>query len=236
VITEVPSGWEQPQAEVLTRAKGKSLEALRCGGLHPAPPRLARFYDEKTDYAGASFAQLPLIDPMAFTVSDVLATTLLSVRIGARAVRAILYDGPARVALLGKLAAVPDKGLSSAGAADLFAMAELYEEVKRTLSAETVRNPNAWVTASKLCARKRPGLFPVRDRVVCDYLNLSNFSNYQTDWQVFRALIGDRDIIEAIDTAANATTMAASGRQLKMDDSRLRLLDAALWTYAQALS
>ena len=45
-------------------------------------------------------------------------------------------------------------------------MEQLYEAIKQALSANTLKNPNAWVTASKLCARKRPDLFPVRDKEV----------------------------------------------------------------------
>jgi hypothetical protein len=114
-------------------------------------------------------------------------------------------------------------------------MAELYDAVKRALSADTVKNPNAWVTASKLCARKRPDLFPVRDKGVCDHLGLTQFRNYQVDWQVFRSLIGDTDIIAAIDMMGTAIAADAAGRRLQVDHSRLRLLDAAVWTYAISL-
>jgi len=55
------------------------------------------------------------------------------------------------------------------------------------------------------------------------------------DWQVFRSLIGDPDIIAAIDVTSKATAEAAAGRRLQVDQSRLRLLDAAIWTYAMSL-
>jgi hypothetical protein len=88
----------------------------------------------------------------------------------------MLNGGSTRDALLRKLVDIPDCDLASAGIPALTAMVELYEAVKRALSAETVRNPNAWVTASKLCARKRPDLFPVRDREVCHYLTTNTAS------------------------------------------------------------
>jgi hypothetical protein len=91
------------------------------------------------------------------------------------------------------------------------------------------------VTASKLCARKRPDLFPARDREVCGYLGLAQLRNYQVDWQVFRNLMGDPDIVAAIDVAGKAVMAAAAGRRLQVDHSRLRLLDAAIWTYAMSL-
>lgn len=70
----------------------------------------------------------------------------------------------------GKLRDLPDCDLANAGSPALTGMAGLYEAVRQALSADTVKNPNARVTASKLCARKGPDLLPVRDTEVCDYL------------------------------------------------------------------
>jgi len=231
----IPDGWQPPPPGLVVNAKHKAMEALRTDGPHAAQDRLARFYDTDGDYAGASFAQLDPIDPMDITAADLLATTLLSVRIKPSATRRILDGGSTRDTLLRKLHDLPDCDLANAGSPALTAMAGLYEAAKQALSADTVRNPNAWVTASKLCARKRPGLFPVRDKEVCDYLGLTQVRNYQVDWQVFRSLIGDPDIIAAIDVMSKATAAAAAGRRLQADQSRLRLLDAALWTYAMPL-
>jgi Family of unknown function (DUF6308) len=202
--------------------------------LLPSLDRLA-FYDTDGDYAGASFAQLGPIDPMDITPTDLLATTLLSVRIRPGAMRRMLDGGSTRDTLLRKLRDLPDCDLANAGSPALTAMKELYEAVKQALSADTVTKPNAWVTASKLCARKRPDLFPVRDKEVCDYLGLTQLRNYQLDWQVFRSLIGDPDIIAAIDVMSITTAAAAAGRRLRADQSRLRMLDTAIWTYAMSL-
>jgi hypothetical protein len=105
-----------------------------------------------------------------------------------------------RNGLLRKLLEIPDAELGSAGVAELIAMAAFYDQVKRALSADTVRNPDARVTASKLCARKRPNLLPVRDRLVCGHLGLAALQNYQVDWQIFRSLMRDHDIVATIDT------------------------------------
>lgn len=231
----VPDGWQLPPPRLVANAKQKVMDALRTDGPHAAQGRLARFYDTDGDYAGASFAQLGPIDRMDITPTDVLATTLLSVRIGPAATRRLLGDGSTRDAVLRKLRDLPNCDLASAGIPELTAMAELYEAVKRALSADTVRNPNAWVTASKLCARKRPDLFPVRDKEVCDYLSLTPLRNYQVDWQVFRSLISDSDINAAIDVVGKATVAVANQRRLQADQSRLRLLDAAVWTFAMSL-
>jgi hypothetical protein len=138
---------------------------------------------------------------------------LLSVRIGPGATRRMLDDGTARDTLLRKLRDIPDCDLANAVSPALRAMEGLYGAVKRALSPETVKNPNAWVTASKLCARKRPDLFPARDKEVCDSRPYP-VKNYQVDWQTFRSLIGDPDIIAAIDVMAKATAAAAAERRL----------------------
>ena len=230
----LPDGWQLPPPDLVGSTKYKALEALRTDRAHAAPERLVLFYDTDGEYAGASFTQLGPIDPVDITPADLLATTLLSVRIGPGATRRLLNDGSARDTLLRKLRDIPDGDLASARSPALTAMAGLCGVVKRALSAEeSVRNPNAWVTASKLCARKRPDLFPVRDKEVCDYLGFPSLE-FQVDWQIFRSLIGDPDIIAAIDVMARATAAAAAGRRLQVEQSRLRLLDAALWTYAMS--
>ena len=231
----IPDGWQPLPPDLAADAKQKAMEALRTDGPHAAQHRLARFYDIDGDYAGTSFTLLGPIDTMDIGPTDLLAVTLLSVRIRPGAARRILDRGNTRDTLLRKLRDLPDCDLANAGSATLTAMEALYEAVKQALSADTVKNPNAWVTASKLCARKRPDLFPVRDTEVCDYLGLTPWRNYQVDWQIFRSLIGDPDVIAAIDVMSKATVAAAAGRRLEADQSHLRLLDAAIWTYAMSL-
>jgi Family of unknown function (DUF6308) len=146
----IPDGWQSPPPDLVMDAKQKAMEALRADGPQAAQHRLARFYDTDGDYAGASFALLGPIDPMDITPADLLATTLLSVRIRPGAARRMLARGDIRDTLLRKLRDLPDCDLANAGSPGLTAMEGLYEAVKQALSADTVRNPNAWVTASKL--------------------------------------------------------------------------------------
>ena len=72
----------------------------------------------------------------------------------------------------------------------------------------------------------------MRDRKVSAYLGLTRNNSYRIAWQVFRHLIGDRDVIAAIDALSDATLADGQGTRLRLDDSRLRLLDAAIWTDA----
>ncbi|MBC7631269.1 MAG: hypothetical protein H7290_07330 [Flavobacterium sp.] len=111
------------------------------------------------------------------------------------------------------------------------AMEEFYRAVKTGLSSSAARRPNPWVTASKLCARKRPSLFPVRDRNVCSHLGILELDDFRADWQVFRALVQDPEVGAAIDLLPERTREVGVGRLMALDISRLRLMDAALWTY-----
>ena len=228
---QVPDGWESIPAGALAHAKTHALIALDTGGDRPVGTRLVEYYDRDGNYAGATFAELGPNDPDDLTATDLHAVSLLSVTVGPGATRRFLGSGPVRSALLARLAEVPQAELHVAGPTDLAAMAAFYDEVKMHLAEPTTESSDRWVTASKICARKRPHLFPVRDRVVRDLLGLTKFDSYKVDWQVFRALIGDRDIIVACDAAIAAAHHAAEGRRLDVDRDRLRVLDAALWTY-----
>jgi Family of unknown function (DUF6308) len=109
-------------------------------------------------------------------------------------------------------------------------MERLYLQVKPALSRSEVHDKNAWVTASKLCARKRPDLFPVRDRIVCEYLGLLKNGNYQVDWQVFRYLISQRDVRDAIDVLVDQALRLPGvqlGLVLQQDLGRSLLLEAS---------
>ena len=228
--TEIPTGWPEIPPNLREQVTGQALKALRLDGERPAQDRLRFYYDVDGDYAGASFAQLAPIEPDNINATDLHATRLLSVPIGPGATRRFLDEGAARTEVLDALRAIPDKDLLVTDPATLEAMESFYLAVKTNLSAASTRHPDAWVTASKLCARKRPELFPVRDRKVSAYLGLTRNNSYQIAWQVFRHLIGHRDVITAIDALSDATLAGAHGTRLRLDDSRLRLLDAAIWT------
>lgn len=78
-----PDGWDEPPPhDLMVQAKAKALGALHAGEPNSVQERLAYFYDVRDDHAGATFAQLEPTDPLHMTPCDLLATTLLSVRIG----------------------------------------------------------------------------------------------------------------------------------------------------------
>jgi len=229
---QVPERWAPVPPEAWKHAKSQALAALDLEGPRPVGPRLAAYYDRDGDFAGASFADLSPNDPADITATDLHAVSTLSVTVGPGATRRFLDSGPVRSALLAKLSDVPCVELHVAGPETLTAMAAFYAEVKHHLGEPSSASSDRWVTASKLCARKRPYLFPVRDSVVRDLLGLTQYGEYQIDWQVYRSLIGDDKVIRASDTAIAAAHQVAGTRRLQTDRDRLRVLDAALWTYA----
>lgn len=234
---QIPDGWPAADPALIEEAAKKSLEALSNDTERPAIERLARYYDRTRNFVGATFVELSPNDPNDITATDLHAVSLMKVEIGAGATRRLLEGSAHRPAVLEALAGVENKDLLVAGPVDFLAMEKLYLAVKAALSHSDTKDPNAWVTASKLCARKRFGLFPVRDNVVCDYLGLIPTAkgakgNYQIDYQVYRALIGDRQITAAIDELEDKLRAGVPDREVRPDTGHLRLLDAALWTWA----
>ena len=197
---------------------------------------LAQYYDRDSNYAGATFHELLPEDPYAVTSGDLLALTLLRVRAEPQSVRRLLETTATNREvrhLLTEDVLPLDADLVVADDATLMAMADLHNACKHALSLTTVAESNPWVTASKLCARKRPDLFPVRDSVVCDLLELSGRrQNYEVDWQVYRRIIQDEGVRTRLDVVVQEA--AQRGRvNVGHPNRRLRHLDVALWMYAQ---
>nr|WP_222704965.1 DUF6308 family protein [Mobilicoccus massiliensis] len=162
-------------------------------------------------------------DPLRVTPTDLLAVTTLSIKIMPRSIRRI--TSPAGTEQLRELlSALPtDARIEDDDAArHMPAMAALQETTKSLLG----RNP--WVTASKLCARKRPHLFPVRDRLVLKLLELT--PDYARNWAVFAGILRDSNIAARLDEVI----AEAIDRGAHLDDPGLRLrhLDVILWMHA----
>lgn len=229
----LPSEWPAVDVDVFDRARSQAVVALSSDGTKKvAAERLAAFYDVSGNFAGASFASLPPNDPQDLTAADLHAVSLLSVDIGPAATRRLLDPGHHRNAVLVSLAQLPQQAaLATAGGQTLKEMESFYTAVKSALSSTTVQKSNPWVTASKLCARKQPWLFPVRDNNVCSHLGILKLNDFRLDWQVFRGLLQDEEINERLQALPDEIHDRAEGRELRLDTSPLRLLDAALWTF-----
>lgn len=227
----MPNGWRTVSDDTLAYAKQQALAALTNTGQRPARDRLIDYYDVAGDYVGASFSELTPNDWQDITAADLHATRLMNVKIGPRATRRLL-SGPERQWALAELRRLPDTSLALADPATLEAMYNFYSAAKHALSDPGGARPNPWVTTSKLCARKRPELFPVRDSVVCDHLGIRGLKDVRRDWQVFRSLVQDDDIQRALNDVLHSVREDTDNRVVVLESSDLRILDAALWTYA----
>lgn len=217
--------WPEPTPATLEYARRAVDEQLASA---KAAEKIAAFYQPSGDYAGLTFHTLPptaSADPADddLSVSDLLAITLLEVAATPRAVRHLLEDGAPRTRVLDALAAVPTTiDLVSATDDQLAAAVELYRALKAGLG-----GVNRWVAASKLAARKRPALIPVRDSVVVKLLRLPNTDERQ-DWLVFRHLLADPDLVAHLRAlGAEATTTYGAPDLTTVPE--LRLLDTLLW-------
>jgi hypothetical protein len=221
-VTQSPTP-EVPQ-DVLAHAHGEAWAAV-CDTR--AVEMLRRYYDPARNYAGSTFVGLEPNDPRDITATDLYALSLLDVNAGPLAGRLLLEAGAYRDRVLAALAD-PHLGhevaLETAEACTFAAAEELYLAFRDALG----KRP--WVTASKLCARKRPLLLPVRDSVVTtNRLRLGK--DYLVDWQVYKTLLQDTGLVtqlrELVDEAQSGTTF-------QITDPVLRILDVLLWMTADA--
>lgn len=231
--SSTPTTWPDVPDDVLEFAKKQTLLALSEDSPYSVASRLIDYYDVTGNYVGASFAELEPNDPGQVTATDLHAASLMNVEFGPRSSRRLLF-GPTAENISTTFRAVPDVELAATDAETLERMYEFYMAVKDAISNPNVKASNPWVTSSKLCARKRPRLFPVRDRVVCSFLGILKLDDARRDWLVFRALMQDLEVRNALDLLPGLVQTAASDRNVVLDNSPLRLLDAALWTYAKA--
>lgn len=197
-FTERPADWPHATHH-FERAHQLTMSAL-TGAL--SRDRFTRYYRRDGNHAGVTFLDVGPFDNYAITSGDIVALMTINVSLPAYAIRQLL--GPTRTMEAINRCLAEDKlpidaDVRFAGVSTLRAMERLYLHIKAALSQSGIHQKDTWVAASKLCARKRPDLFPAPDRIVCQYLGLLRDGNYQADWQVFRYLISQRDVRDAID-------------------------------------
>lgn len=216
------SSW-RPDADRTDRALQVARRVVSAEGAIDA---LAEYYTVESDYAGATFSNLEPQDPGRVTPADLLAVTTLSVDVPPIAIRRLMGHAETAQRVSELLGRLPTELGIEAAEGHAGEMAEFYELVKSSLHRHGTQTSNAWVTASKICARKRPRLFPVRDNVVMNVLDLKG--SYPYDWPVFAALMADQDLGRAIDSAVQSA-QARQGVDVGDDTLRLRHLDVLLW-------
>lgn len=217
-------------AETLDHALERARVALGGDG---AVERVAGYYTIDSNYAGSLYLGIPDPEPTAITAADLLAVSTLNVDIPARGVRRFLLEPGGADSVTNALGELPEKSLAEAVDADLLLMESFYLAVKKSLTQADARgDSDAWVTASKIVARKRPSLFPVRDRQVTTLLGTRERKDYFTDWIVFRHLMKDPEVTRDLERIANTLVGRPEQDSYLFETEPLRLLDVALWTYA----
>jgi hypothetical protein len=230
----LPESWNPLDEQTLQTALSQTLEALTDDD---PLRRLAYFYDPLGEYAGTSFLDAGHNSATSIEADDLYAVSRLSITVTNRQGRCLLDPGSARDKAIDLLAALPTS-LTITASLDATVLGQMWElhDLFRTLLATDTKDSNQWVFAAKLCARKRPNLFPVRDSQVCGCLSgwkalgagpggLGRFSN---DIQVFAYLMTH----DAITGKLTELRETAADAGLRIDDEPLRLLDALPWTRA----
>jgi hypothetical protein len=206
------------------------------------PEELVRAYLDGSDprhaFSGRAFDiyAADRSDPNVISGSDLVAVTLLSIEIRAKSKSGIT---PTAALLLeersGEISALLDRldpSLELHGLDEKQFMLTLGGEdspgrLLHGLLLDILRDKrgNKWVAAHKLLARKRPGLFPIRDSVVSDAVGLGSRSAWWRPW--WEALTGDSgaDIVHGVE----AVRRDADAEHLSV----LRVLDILIWTREQ---
>lgn len=240
-LMALPAGWAAVEPDMFEIALAQTQAAFTGGGVgvEHAVEHLRPYYDPAGRYAGATFLDVEGDDDSAVTAADLWAVTTLSMTVPPDAGRALLYPGALRNEVNKGLRHLPPTlPLSDAAPEHLDHMWDLYSAVKTMLPALGKRDTNQWVMASKLCARKRPLLFPVRDSQVCRYLANTHLmgnkpgrlGSFGRDTQVFAYLSTHQAVRGWIRDARDQVLVEHPDWAIDWTD--LRLLDIVLWMEA----
>lgn len=219
---------EELQEDVMKGTREKALAALSDDRWE----RIVDYFRVQSNFAGALFIGLEPNEPDRFTAADLFAASTLNVTVPARAVRRFLVERQEQKSLSEGLRSLPDVPIEKAEDADLQVMYAFYKNVKAALKRHDAESSNAWVTASKLVARKRPNLFPVRDRKVSRYLDLGRVETVVHEYAVFRHLMSDPEVRGRLSALEKYLESRKESDGLVLEDAPLRLLDVALWRAA----
>lgn len=185
-------------------------------------PRLLEAYfgvaNGAPDYSGSWFERVGADgnDPTRVTAADLVAVTMLSVEVPARAAIQIL--GPLADPLRTLLTEIPsDRDLWACDAADVAPgslAAQLWHAFEKL-------DGIGWVTAGKLCARKRPRMLPVYDNVVKKALALPAGESF---WSTLHETLTTRpEVVARLDEIRSVSPGVPHDLPL------LRVLDIAIW-------
>jgi Family of unknown function (DUF6308) len=221
--TQAPSGWPVPSENLTEQARQVVLSALAVDGMHPADERLVR--DAETN------AALLLSGPPDDVTTADLLDVALQVPLPPVAARRLLVHGGHRLEVLAALTDLQDDDLVLAGPSALLAMEHLLAVIGDVLSpGDAPKALDGFIGAEFLCARKRPGLFPALNGLVRAALGLSGEQHRRVDWLLFRALLGDREVMSAVDDLSDRVRSDTRPMVESVGPERLQILCAALNT------
>jgi hypothetical protein len=215
----------------MSTAKARCMRALAMDEHRPADVRLIDYYDTDSNHPGASFVELDPSHPMDVTSTDLLAVSMLGILTPPTAIRRLLSHGGHRLDVLNALKSVQDQELYMADDQTLVHMESLADAVLRSVRDSASDEVEARAFALALSARKRPDLFPLADPGTSAFLGLGTSPDHRITWQVMRYVLGDREVLTAIDRLEGAVESETSGR-VTVEFSRLRLLLVTVATYA----
>ena len=214
-----PSDWPATDPTVVAEARER-VRSVLLDETRSARD-LALYYDPDGDYAGPIFDNQAGSSADDITADDLLAITAMQVSASPRALGRFLTNVDVRAELRQALADTPNEPLWEAAPDGLQAMDTLYQLVKRQFS-----DGNMWVSATKLCARKRPRLVPVRDSVIVTGLGLPN-RDFRQDSLIIGAIMDDPDVRLQLRRCAEIAD--PDHLTILAEVAELRLLDAILW-------
>ncbi len=221
--TQAPSEWPVPNEELTEHAKEVCLAGLAVDGICPADERLAQDDEMNATHLLSG-------PPDDVTTSDLLAVAL-QVPVPQVAARRLLAHGGHRLEVLAALTDLQDDDLVLAGPSALVGMEHLLAVIGHALSTGEAGKPfDGLGGAELLCSRKRPGLFPTLTGPVRAALGLSGEQHRRVDWLLFRTLLGDREVMSAVDDLSDRVRADTRSMVTSVGHERLEILCAALNT------
>lgn len=237
-LATLPVDWEVVEEGMLSFSLGRVLEAFGDGS-ERAIDAVEKYFDPAGTYAGATFLKVQPNDPFAIGAADLWAVTTLSMKVPPAAGRALLNPGPLYDTVRRGLRLLPENvELANATPPVLQEMERTYSAIRLQLPSPTgAATTNQWVLASKVMARKRPLLFPVRDSLVCTYLAEKGLGGkkgqlgwFRRDLQVFAFLAANPEVVQRLEQLRDE--VAHRRPELSLGFSDLRLMDVVLWMEA----
>jgi hypothetical protein len=172
---------------------------------------------ENRAYTGSYFDNLPAESTDRVTAEDIIAVACLSVHVPAAAAVKVLGEQTAHIT--GLLADIPNANLEDIPFEDHDNHFGTGTSALRLWKLLRNHHGVGQTTASKLMARKRPGLIPIYDSVVG---RVTGFPNADGTWRAWhRALSRDAGLTDGLWSLRDSAGLESI--------SLLRILDVVLW-------